>query len=372
MSDQGRLPPGRCPAGALSYRSGLSTALPAALLQQRLKAVSHGPQDPPGRRRPEDGRDPHGPVVRRSASGRIPQWAIDEALGHPSAVPTWRGDAVDTAAAGGSRRGRSGASRREQRRGWAGSRLGGRLGGRVGKRVGVAAVVLTLVAGAVWAHASGLTPPLSTGAAAGQAPSPGHEAADASLGQPGPPLQSSGAWRPLHTQADGSTPVAWDPCRPIHYVTRPDAAPAGAQELLTQAIARVSAATGLCFIDDGITTEGPSDQREAFQPERYGDRWAPVLVTYVSAAEVPDIAATVIAQAEPIHGEDRDGSLPQGRGGQNDGGLRVGEPAGGAAGGLQMGRRQRVSLVGRRLRGTVVNRSPQPVCSPMPRRYIWT
>ncbi|WP_432519770.1 hypothetical protein [Kineococcus sp. SYSU DK006] len=87
----------------------------------------------------------------------------------------------------------------------------------------------------------------------------------------------------MRTQADATadnagragTPVAWKPCRPIHYVTRPDGAPTGAQQLMQQAIARVSAATGLRFIDDGATTEAPSPQRRPYQSERYGERWAP-------------------------------------------------------------------------------------------------
>ncbi|WP_432498643.1 hypothetical protein, partial [Kineococcus gypseus] len=194
-------------------------------------------------------------------------------------------------------------------------------------RVGVAAVVLAVAAGTVWLHTSGLaggsTAGTSAAARAGLAPSPGHEAAEAPLGRPAPVLQPSDAWRPTRTQpidghatsdvpavgaavgdaaagdAEGA-PVAWDPCRPIHYVTRLDGAPAGAQELMAQAIARVSAATGLRFVDDGASTEGPSEQREAYQPGRYGDRWAPVLITYVSPAEVPDIAAAVIAQAGPV------------------------------------------------------------------------
>lgn len=179
-----------------------------------------------------------------------------------------------------------------------------------------------MVAGAAWVQGSGqlggLTPGLTqagggvaAGARGGQAPSPGHEAQDTPLGQPAPLLSTSSAWRPTRTQPgtadpanDGTNdasaaPVAWDPCRPIHYVTRPDGAPAGAQQLLQQAFARVSLATGLRFIDDGVTTEGPSPQRAPYQPERYGDRWAPVLITYVSPAEVPDIAASVIAQAGP-------------------------------------------------------------------------
>ncbi|WP_432502575.1 matrixin family metalloprotease [Kineococcus arenarius] len=257
---------------------------------------------PLSRRSQKAGQHPRDGAVRRSSSGRIPQWAMDEAAGRPGTAPTWRGDSVDTSAGTtvGTAAGGTGHRRNQRRRSsWSRARARARLRGRVG----VAAVVLAVAAGTAWAHTSGLTAGSAAGSAAtraGQAPSPGHEAADTPLGQPAPLTQSSDAWRALHTQTDGTTPVAWDPCRPIHYVTRPDAAPAGAGELLTQAIARVSTATGLRFIDDGTTTEGPDPQREPYQPQRYGDRWAPVLITYVSAAEVPDIAAAVIAQARPV------------------------------------------------------------------------
>jgi hypothetical protein len=56
-------------------------------------------------------------------------------------------------------------------------------------------------------------------------PSAGVEEADHPLGvgpQPGPSV----AYGYMNTQQDKVTPVAFDPCRPIHYVTRSDGAPA--------------------------------------------------------------------------------------------------------------------------------------------------
>ena len=40
-------------------------------------------------------------------------------------------------------------------------------------------------------------------------------------------------------------------------------------------------ATGIGFSYDGLTDEIPSRDREAYQPDRYGDRWAPVLIGWV-------------------------------------------------------------------------------------------
>ena len=83
--------------------------------------------------------------------------------------------------------------------------------------------------------------------------------------------------------ADGS-PVTYDPCRPIHYVVRPQNAPAGGLQLIQQAVAAVSDATGLVFTYDGATNESPGD-RQAYQPQRYGERWAPVLIAWSDPKE---------------------------------------------------------------------------------------
>lgn len=84
------------------------------------------------------------------------------------------------------------------------------------------------------------------------------------------------------TASDGTErPVTWSPCRPIHVVLNPDGAPADVEDQLVASLGAVSAATGLELVYDGTTDEPASAAREPFQPERYGDRWAPVLVAFV-------------------------------------------------------------------------------------------
>lgn len=92
-------------------------------------------------------------------------------------------------------------------------------------------------------------------------------------------------------QADGTTPVTYDPCRPIHYVIRPQGAPAGGTEVVRSAISRVSEATGLRFVYDGATSEAPSFPRQIEQPGRYQGRWAPVLIAWVIPGEDPTLGA---------------------------------------------------------------------------------
>jgi hypothetical protein len=90
-------------------------------------------------------------------------------------------------------------------------------------------------------------------------------------------------------------PVArYDPCRPIHYVIRDQNTPAGADATIHEAVAALSRATGLQFIDDGITTETPNPKRQPYQPARYGDRWAPVMIAWTNPAEIPALKGLVM------------------------------------------------------------------------------
>jgi hypothetical protein len=88
--------------------------------------------------------------------------------------------------------------------------------------------------------------------------------------------------------------VAYDPCRPIHYVVRPDGAPIGSEGLIEEAVAEVAAATGLTFVADGTTAEPPSTERDLYQPEVYGKRWVPVLLTWSGPEETPGLAGDVL------------------------------------------------------------------------------
>jgi len=120
-------------------------------------------------------------------------------------------------------------------------------------------------------------------------PSASTEQKSSPLGTPAAVPGGGGTHAFIQTQPDGVTPVAYDPCRPIHYVTRPDGAPNGADQLIAEAVAKVSLATGLVFINDGATDEAPSSDRDSFLPERYGDRWAPVLIAWSNPSESPDL-----------------------------------------------------------------------------------
>ena len=98
----------------------------------------------------------------------------------------------------------------------------------------------------------------------------------------------------------GGKPVTWDPCQPIHYVVRTTGEPPGGQLLLDEAIAEISKRTGLYFMDDGTTTEAPSQSRNPYQPGRYGKQWAPVLIAWSAPAEYAGLAGDVVGRGGPV------------------------------------------------------------------------
>lgn len=171
----------------------------------------------------------------------------------------------------------------------------------------VAAVIGAFVVASYWgpSHWPGAFSPAQSSRSV-NAPTPGKEEAERPLGAPAPVAVASSAYRFVFTNS--TAPVAYDPCRPIHYVTRLQGAPAAGAAMISQAIAQVSAATGLHFVDDGTTAESASRDRRAYQPERYGDRWAPVLIVWTSAVENPDFAGDRAGQAGSTAASRRDGT----------------------------------------------------------------
>ena len=101
-------------------------------------------------------------------------------------------------------------------------------------------------------------------------------------------------------------PVRWNPCEPVHYVVNVSDAPAGSLGDVQDAVIRISEATGITFTYDGLTDEVLERRRDMVQDDRYGDRWAPVLVTWVDpdTSEVSfrsegDVAAGVASPFTP-------------------------------------------------------------------------
>jgi hypothetical protein len=67
--------------------------------------------------------------------------------------------------------------------------------------------------------------------------------------------------------------------------------------MLRESFARLAEITGLEFVYEGKTPEKYSDDRKAFIPKRYGDRWAPVLVSWSTTKEDPGLKGDVLGRA---------------------------------------------------------------------------
>jgi RES domain-containing protein len=147
-----------------------------------------------------------------------------------------------------------------------------RVGG-VG-RGGIVAVLVAAALVAVGVVVAGLS-------AAGGLPSSGPD--EVTARQVGPRASSDGyaVWE----RNDDGTPVRWDPCSPIELVVSAEGLPTGGLDDLSEALDRLVEVTGLDLRVTGTTDERPRAERPPYQPNRYGHRWAPVLIAWASPHE---------------------------------------------------------------------------------------
>lgn len=238
--------------------------------------------------------------VPRSPSGRVPQWVLDEAAGRP--VPPVPFRAWPDAAQPASRRGR-----------------------RRGAVLAVVASVLALVF-VLWGVRPASQPLAGPDPGAGSSAEPavpalptGEASPSSTPGRPdsaGPVIGFEESNRPAGLplgdltqrkskgyvftarQKDKRTGVTWSPCRPLHYVLRGSGdAPRQGERMIRESFARIAELTGLEIVDDGATKEKYDDDRLAYQPKRYGQRWAPVLVSWSTTRQDPGLEGDVLGRA---------------------------------------------------------------------------
>ncbi|MEO9325005.1 matrixin family metalloprotease [Nocardioides sp. C4-1] len=92
-------------------------------------------------------------------------------------------------------------------------------------------------------------------------------------------------------------PVTWSSCAPIRFVVNPDGAPNGWRSTLEESLDAVSAATGLEMVIEGETGERPGDDRFTAL-----NRPKPVLVSWATAEEVPELDGDTVGLAGPFRG----------------------------------------------------------------------
>jgi len=220
-----------------------------------------------------------GEDLPRSPSGRVPQWVIDESRGVHTPQEPWRAAPLPVDLP----------PEPERRSHWRAV-------------VAVAVLVVALLvplafSGAHWdlrAMLGDEAPQLAPRPS--DLPTSSIEESYLPLGTPETVSGTSTSYAFISFQADGVTPVAYDPCRPIHFVIRPDNEPEGGRDMIMDALYRVGRATGFVFVDDGEASEGFTQRRPARDPARYGDRWSPVLISWHTADENPDLADDVLGE----------------------------------------------------------------------------
>ena len=102
----------------------------------------------------------------------------------------------------------------------------------------------------------------------------------------------------LHVGADGCSPARFNPCQPVHYIQNAAAAPPFVADNVREAFRRLAEATGISFVDDGLTDENA--RRGPYVPERYPGRWAPILIVWEHfPAEQTSGESQVLGQTVP-------------------------------------------------------------------------
>lgn len=124
-------------------------------------------------------------------------------------------------------------------------------------------------------------------------PPPPADLSDEPLGSPPPAPTDPGAYAFVRLQEGSDEPVTYDPCRPVRLVVNDRTRPPGAEGVVREAVAALSRATGLRIFVEGLVGERPSTTRRPVQVERYGNRWAPVLLAWTDPKESPELAGDV-------------------------------------------------------------------------------
>ncbi|MFV0633225.1 peptidase [Demequina sp.] len=106
------------------------------------------------------------------------------------------------------------------------------------------------------------------------------------------PVDSQGQYAFMFEEPDQG-PTRYDPCRPLRWVHNTQGMPEGAEDMIHAAVADISRHTGLVFEYEGTTDEVADFDRPLFQ-DRYGEAFAPIIVGWGTAAQVPDLADSVM------------------------------------------------------------------------------
>jgi hypothetical protein len=113
----------------------------------------------------------------------------------------------------------------------------------------------------------------------------------------------------LAVQADGRSPVGYDPCREVRFLVDPLRAPAGYRDLVLEALDHAGAAAGLRLVYAGTTDERPHWRSGTKVPVLFGEpRSRPVLISWAEPSEVPELDGPVAGVGGSVAAGDSSGS----------------------------------------------------------------
>lgn len=157
--------------------------------------------------------------------------------------------------------------------------------GRRRATVAVAVLVVLLGGASLAARLDGST---------GSFPGRPDDASATPLGAPAAAGEASDAYAFIATQEDGSAPVTYDPCAPIHLVVDARTIVDGGMKLLEQALDEVSEASGLQLVVDGLTDDEAPEDDTVTGP---GGGWLPVTVSWSDPKASPQLKGDVAGYA---------------------------------------------------------------------------
>lgn len=108
---------------------------------------------------------------------------------------------------------------------------------------------------------------------------------------------TNGPWKLRDVTQGGA--VLHDPCIPIRWKISTDRMPAGADEVVREAVADVAARTGLVWEGGGHVDHPVSLKREPLVNDGTW-HWAPVLIGWSTEAETPELAETTAGVGGPM------------------------------------------------------------------------
>jgi hypothetical protein len=171
----------------------------------------------------------------------------------------------------------------------------------------LALLVLALAAAAI-AGGGDESPNSSVPAASGGAPA-GDDPACPAKGHDNRDRGTTGAlpfnYSFLFTTPDGCRPIRFNHCAPIHFIINPADAPPGGVEDVRQGFRLIAEAGGYTFVDDGLTDADRFNfGRLAYDPARYGERWAPIVVSWgrLGSAGRNDVVVAGMGNGQVVDG----------------------------------------------------------------------